>query len=68
MCEKFGLMELVNVLWLPNSSKEGMAMFVMEYDRDVWKKIHVERIKEYGRRWWMNGFGINDTEHELMAV
>ena len=62
LCEKFGLMELVDLLWLRNISEEGMAMFGMQYDRDVWKKINVERIKEYGRRWWMNGFGINDRE------
>ena len=31
-------------------------MFGMEYDRDVWNNINVERIKEYGKRWWMNGF------------
>ena len=43
-------------------------MFRMEYDKDVWKKINVERIKEYGRRWWMNGFGINDREQEYLKV
>ena len=64
----FGLRELVDLLWLQNISKEGMAMFGMEYDRDVWKKINVERIKEYGRRWWMNSFGINDKEQEYLNV
>ena len=41
-------------------------MFGMEYDRDVWKKINVEIIKKCGRRWWMNGLGINDREQEYL--
>ena len=45
-----------------------MAMFGIEYDRNVWKKINIERIKEYGRRWWMNGFVINDREQEYLKV
>ena len=40
-------------------NKEGMAMLGMEYDRNVWKKTFVERIQDYGRRRWRNGFGIN---------
>ena len=43
--------ELVDLLWLWNISMERMAVLGMEYDRNVWKKINVERIKEYGRRW-----------------
>ena len=34
-----------------NINKEGMTMFGMTYDRNVWKKTFVERIQEYGRRW-----------------
>ena len=41
-------------------------MFVIECDRDVW--INVVIIKEYGRRWWMNGFGINDREQAYLKV
>ena len=66
MCEKLGLRELVDLLWLRNITKERMAMFGMEYDRNVWKKINVERIKEYVSRWWMNSLGINDREHEYL--
>ena len=50
------------MLWLRNISKEGRAMLGMEYDRNVLKKIHVERIKEYNTIWWRNYFGINDRE------
>ena len=39
-----------NLLWFRNISKEGIAMLGMECDRNVWKKIIVERIKEYGMR------------------
>ena len=57
VCDKFGLWELVNLLWLRNINKEGMAMLGMKYDRNVWKKTLVARIQEYGRRQWRNGFG-----------
>ena len=40
----------------------------MEYDRNVWKKAFVERIKEYGRRWWRNGFGMNEREQQYLQV
>ena len=39
----------MNLLSLRNINKDGMDMFEMEYDRNMWKKIIVERIKEYGR-------------------
>ena len=55
VCEKFGLWELVNLIWLRNISKEGMAMLEIGYGRNVWTKIIVERIKECDRRWWRNG-------------
>ena len=60
--QPFSQRELVDLLWLRNISKEGLSMRGMEYDRNVLKKIIVERIKEYGRRWWEKGFGINDSE------
>ena len=41
-------------------------MFGREYDMDVWQRIHVEGIKEYGMRWWMNDFDINDKEQDYL--
>ena len=35
VCDKFGLWELVNLLWLRNINKEGMAMLGMKYDRKM---------------------------------
>ena len=35
VCDKFGLWELVNLLWLRNINKEGMAMIGMTYDQNV---------------------------------
>ena len=35
VCDKFGLWELVNLLWLKNINKEGMTMLGMKYDRSV---------------------------------
>ena len=56
------------MLWLRNISKEGMAMFGMKYDRNVWKKTYVERIQEYGRIWRRNGFGMNEREPRCLQV
>ena len=38
-------------------------MIGIKYDRNVWKEVNVDRIKEYGKTWWMIGFEINDREH-----
>ena len=56
VCDNIGLWELVNLLWLRNINKGGMAMLRMKYDRNVWKKTFVARIQEYGRRQWRNCF------------
>ena len=68
VCEKFGLWELVNLLWLRHISKDGMTMLGMKYDRNVWKKTFDERINEYGRKWWRNGFGMNRREQQYLQV
>ena len=70
VCDKFGLWELVNLLWLRRITiiNEGMAMLGMEYDRNVWKKTFVARIQEYGRRWWRNGFSINEREQQYVHM
>ena len=68
VCDKFGLWELVNLLWLININKEGMAMLGMKYDRNVWKKTFVARIQEYGRRRWRNGFGIHEREQQYVHM
>ena len=52
MWDKFGLWELVKLLWIRNINKKGMAMLGMKYDRNVWKETFVEIIQEYGRRRW----------------
>ena len=66
--EKFGLWELVNLLWPRNINKEGMAMLGMKYDRKLWKTAFVEIIHEYGRRRWRNGVGINEREQQYVHV
>ena len=63
-----GLWELVNLLWLRNINKEGMAMLGMKYDRNVWKKNFVARIQEFGRRQWRIGFGINEREQQYVHM
>ena len=35
ICDKFGLWDLVNLLWLKSINKEGMAILGMEYERNV---------------------------------
>ena len=48
VCDKFGLWELVNLLWRRNINKEGMAMLGMKYDKNVWKKTGInEREQQY---------------------
>ena len=64
VCDKFGLWELVNLLWLRSINKEGMALLGMEYDRNVWKKTFEARIQEYSRKQCRNGFGINEREQQ----
>ena len=64
----FGLLELVNLLWLRNINKEGMAMLGMKYDRNVWKKTFVARIQEYCRRRWRNDFSINEREQQYVHM
>ena len=66
VCDKFGLWELVNLLWHKNINKGGMAMIGIKYDRSVWKKTMVARIQEDGRRQWSNGFGINEREQQYV--
>ena len=50
VCNTFGLWKLVNLLWLKNINKEGMAMLGMKYDRNVWKKTLM-----VGDMQWRNG-------------
>ena len=58
----------MNLLCLRNINKEGMAMLGMKYDRNVWMKTFVERIQEYVRRRWRNGFCINERELQYVHV
>ena len=67
MCDKFGLMELVALLWLGNFSNEGIALLEMEYDSNVWKTINVEN-KGIWHEIAGNGFGINSREQEYLKV
>ena len=61
VCERFGLWKLVNLLWLLNISKDGIAMLGVEYDRNVWK-IHLLRESR------KNGFGMNEREQQYLQV
>ena len=67
-CDKFGLWELVNLLWLRNINKEGMAMLGMKYDKNVRKNYFVARIQEYGMRQWRTGFGISEREQQYVHM
>ena len=51
-CAKFGLWELVNLLWLKNINKEEMAMLGIKYDRSVCKKTLVAIIHETVEEWF----------------
>ena len=43
-------------------------MLGMDYDRNEWKKIIVERINEYSRRLCGYGLGIHERELEYIQV
>ena len=58
----------MNLLWLKDINKEGMAMLGMKYDRNVWKNTLVARIQEDGRRQWRNGFGITEREQQYVHM
>ena len=58
----------MNLLWLRNINRGGMAMIGMKYDKNVWNKTLVARIQEYGRRQWRNGFGINEREQQHVRM
>ena len=45
-----------------------MDMLGMKYDRSVWKKTLVVRIKEDVRIQWRNGFGINEREQQYVHM
>ena len=47
---------------------EGMAIFGIKYDRNVWKNTVLARIQEYGRRQWKNGFGIHQREQQYVHM
>ena len=68
VCDKFGLRQLVNLVWLKNINKEGMAMLGMKYDRSVWNKTFVTIFQEDGRRQWRNGFGIIEREQQYVYM
>ena len=50
----YGLGVLIRKEWL-----------CLEHDRNVWKKSFEERIQEYGRKQWRNGFGMNERENSM---
>ena len=62
ICSKFGLFELVNLIWLREVSLNGMVKLGMKVNWEFWKKHICSRIREVGKQVWKNGF--NDTERE----
>ena len=38
ICSKFGLIELVNVIWLRDASVNGMVNLRINVEEEVWKK------------------------------
>ena len=53
ICTKFGILELVNLIFLRDVSVNGMVSLCMIMDRKVWKKYICERIHEVGRQSWI---------------
>ena len=57
---RFGLMELVNLIWLIEVTVNGMANLSMNIDGELWKKYICERIQEGGKESWKD-----DKEREI---
>ena len=66
ICSKFGLIELVNLIWLREVSVNEMVNLWMNVDGEGWEKYICERIQEGGRRALKDG--VNDTEREKEYV
>ena len=52
ICSKFGLIELVNLIWLRDASVNGIVNIRMTVEEEIWKKYICERIREVGREAW----------------
>ena len=61
ICSKFGLIELVNLIWLRDASVNGKVNLRINVEEKVWKKYICERIQEVRREAWKDAF--NDTEN-----
>ena len=66
MCSKFGLFELVNLIWLREESLNGMVKLGMNVNGEFGKKHICNRIRKVGKQVSKNGF--NDTEREKEYV
>ena len=66
ICSKFGLIELVNLIWLKKVSLNGMAKLGMNVNGEFYKKHICNRIREVGKHAWKNSF--NDIEREKEYV
>ena len=58
----FGLLELVNNMWLRNASVNGIVILRIDVEEEVWRKYICEREQDVGRKAWKDGF--NDREKE----
>ena len=63
---KFGLFELINLIWLREVNLNVMVKFGINVNGEVWKKHICNRIMEVGKQVRKNGF--NDTERETEYV
>ena len=66
ICSKYGLIELVNLIWLREVSLNGMVKLGMNVKGEFWKKHICNRRRDVGKQTWKNGF--NDTEREIQYV
>ena len=52
ICSKFGLFELVNLIWLREVSLNGMVKLGMKVNWEFWKNHICSRIREVGKQVW----------------
>ena len=52
ICSKFGLIELVNIIWLREVSLNGMVKLEMNVNGEFWKKHICHRIRQISKQAW----------------
>ena len=65
---RFGVFELVNLIWLREVSMNVMVKLGMNVNGEFWKKHIFKRIREVGIQVWKNGFNNTEMDKEYIQM